>query len=118
MDKLVEKLSTGKHLVVFEPRTKDINEIKERLDQGFVFVKFTETQGGTELGINIDNDLTSLEKADFKKSTGSIKVVGTCELNFHKVRCIAEINLATREGKGYLELLDDQSDQNISSTVH
>ena len=72
----------------------------------FVFVEFTDTQGGTELGINIDDALTDLSKGDFNKGIGKLKIVGTCELNYHKVRCHAEVDLKTRKGKGYLEVLD------------
>ena len=41
----------------------------------------------------------------------------TCELNFQKVCCIANIDLTTRQGIIYFELLDEQLDQSISSTI-
>jgi hypothetical protein len=44
MNRLVKELSTGKHPISFETRTEELEEIKERLNQGFVFVKFIETQ--------------------------------------------------------------------------
>lgn len=106
MDRLVKQLSEGKHPVVFEPRTEEYSELKERLvEMKFVFVKFTDTMGETELGINVDNNLTDLKDVDFEKCKGNIHVVGTCELNYHKVRCIADINLKTKKGTGYLEVL-------------
>lgn len=108
MDGLVKKLVTGKHPVLFEQRTEDLSELKERLSQGFVFVKFTETQGGTVLGINIDTNLTCLEKADFVSGKGTLQLVGTCVLNFQKVFCFADVDLATRKGTGYLQLSDTQ----------
>lgn len=107
MNDLVERLSQGENPVDFESRTEEISEIQERLEDGFVFVTFTDTRGGTELGIDIDKELTNLEQADFEKGEGKLKVVGTCELDYQKVRCIAEIDLATKKGKGYLEILDD-----------
>lgn len=107
MDKLVTKLLTGNHSVLFEPRTEDINEIKERLHQGFVFIKFTETRGGTELGVNVDRQLTRLDKGNFEINQGTIQVIGTSELNFQKVRCIADIDLSTRQGIGRIELLQE-----------
>jgi len=106
MDELVKKLSNGKHTIIFEPRTKELNEVKERLDQGFVFVKFLETQGETELGINVDHKLTRLSEADFELGKGILQLAGTCELNFTKVHCKAKIDLASRQGKGSLEVLD------------
>ncbi len=107
MDRLVKQLSEGKHPIVFEPRTESYNELKERLvEMKFVFVKFMDTMGETELGINIDDSLTNLKDADFVNGTGNIRVVGTCELNYHRVRCIADINLKTKKGTACLELLD------------
>jgi hypothetical protein len=107
MDRLVEYLSKGQHPIVFEPRTEEYSEIKERLvEMKFVFIKFMDTMGETELGIDVDDNLTNVKEANFEVGSGNIYVVGTCELNFHKVRCIAEINLKTKAGMGYLELLD------------
>jgi hypothetical protein len=106
MDNLVKKLSIGKHPVVFEIRTKGIQQIKERLvTLKFVFIKFTNTEGGTELGLHVDNVLTSFDETIFASSAGVIHIVGTCELNYHKVRCIADIELATKKGIGYLEII-------------
>lgn len=110
MDRLVKQLSEGKHSVEFEPRTEDYTELKERLlEMKFVFVKFTDTIGGTEVGINVDDDLTDLKEADFEKGKGKIHVVGICELNYHKVRCIADVDLKTKKGIAYLEVLDGES---------
>lgn len=106
IDRLVKQLSSGVHPVIFEPRSESYDEIRKRLvEMKYVFVKFTDTIGETELGINIDDNLTSFQNVDFVKGQGSMHIVGTCELNYHKVRCIADINLETKEGKAYLELL-------------
>ncbi len=115
MDDLVERLS-NKQTIDFESRTDTLEEMKERLiEMKFVFVTFTETKGGTELGINVDLDLTDIKNADFDKGEGTIRVVGTCKLNYQKVRCIAEVDLSTKKGTGYLEPLDE--DGNPMSTT-
>jgi hypothetical protein len=107
MDRLVKQLSEGKHPIIFEPRTEKYSELKERLvEMKFVFVKFLDTMGETELGINVDDTLTDLKDADLVNGSGNIHVVGTCELNYHRVRCIAEADLKTKKGMAYLELLD------------
>jgi len=109
MDRLVKQLSEGSHPVVFEPRSERYSEIKERLvEMKYVFIKFTDTVGETELGINIDDRLTSLKNADFVNGNGSISVVGTCVLNYHQVRCVAEVDLETKMGTAYLEILDSK----------
>lgn len=108
MDELVERLSIGKHPVVFEKQSKEMQEVRHRLmELKFVFVKFTNTRGGTELGINVEDNFTCLDNANLEEGTGNIRIAGWCILNYHKVRCIADIDLATREGIGYLELLDE-----------
>ncbi|MGE0207389.1 MAG: MbtH domain protein [Candidatus Babeliales bacterium] len=105
MDHLVERLLV-KQPIEFESRTSALEELKERLlDMKFVFITFPKTKGGTELGIDVDIDLTDVKNVDFTRGTGTIYVVGTCELNYQKVRCIAEIDLSTKKGIGHLELL-------------
>ena len=115
MNDLVERLSQGEHPVDFESRTEDMTEVKERLEDGFVFITFSNTRGGTELGIDIDHELTNFKEADFSKGEGKLKVVGTCELDYKKVRCIAEVDLSTKKGTGYLEILDNEDK---TATVH
>jgi hypothetical protein len=118
MNDLVERLSLGKHSVVFEKQSKKMQEIQTRLiELKFVFVKFINTRGGTELGINVEDSLTCFKDANFENGTGNIHVVGWCVLNYHKVRCIADVDLATREGIGYIELFGD-SENAMPTTKH
>lgn len=105
-DELVERLSKGNHEVSFDDRVKEFDRVEERIKDGFVFVKFTQTKGGTELGINLIQDECDFGNVDFKEGTGRLYVVGTCELNYCKVKCIADVDLATREGSGHLELIE------------
>lgn len=108
MDTLVGKLIKDKHPVEFEKQTENLVELRHRIENGFVFIKFTQTQGGTEVGINLDAKHSKLES--LQEGKGIITVVGTCELNFHKVRCYAEIDLKSRSGLGHLELIDNVLD--------
>jgi len=116
INELVKRLSENKHKVVIGHRDEPYEEIKKRIEDGYVYIKFTQTKGGTELGVNVDNHLTHVEEADFETGKGTLHVAGTCDLNFQKVRCIADIDLETRQGIGYLELLDE-SGQSMSNTV-
>ncbi len=108
MNNLVRVL-LKKQPVDFESRSSSMAEIQERLiEMKFVFVTFTQTNGGTELGINVDLDLTKINNANFDKEIGAIHLVGTCKLNYQEVRCIADIDLSTKKGFGYLEILDEK----------
>jgi hypothetical protein len=69
---------------------------------GYVHVKFTETRGGTELGIRLDQEALDLSRADFESQSGVVHMEGELTLDYVKVRCITDINLGTLDGKGYL----------------
>jgi uncharacterized protein YbdZ (MbtH family) len=100
---LVERLSNGRHPVEISIRpTKDVGRFKECLDRGYVHVKFTQTRGGTELGVRLLKEETDLSGADFGSAAGEAKLVGTLTLDFVKVRCHATVKLPELTGEGYL----------------
>ena len=72
----------------------------------YVHVRFKDT--GTELGIKLDRQDCNFNKGDFENATGSVHLVGGLILNYNKVRCVANINLDTCEGTGYLEPVSDE----------
>lgn len=101
---LVERLSTGEHPVELTlPRDAETSAIAEDVERGFVFVKFTDTRGGTELRVRLDREASDLSGADFAGGTGVAEIVGTLQLDFVEVRCHARIDVATRLGTGKLE---------------
>ncbi len=104
MDELVQRLSEGDHPVEASLRPeRTVKALKEAIDRGYVHIKFTDTKGGTELGVRLDNAATDLSRADFDNQTGTVHLVGGLTLNYVKVRCIADINLNTLTGTGHLE---------------
>ena len=104
MDSLVEKLKV-RQPVEFESRTKSLDDIKKRLlETKFVFVTFPKTNGQTEIGISVDTDAINVKDADFNQGNGTISITGTCELNYQKIRCVADIDLASKKGMGHIEL--------------
>jgi len=62
---IVKRLSEGKHEVVIGHRDESYEEIKERIEDDYIHVKFTQTRGGTELGINVDLKSTNVKDLDF-----------------------------------------------------
>jgi uncharacterized protein YbdZ (MbtH family) len=102
-DDLVKRLSEGAHPVVASLRPeKTIKAFKERIDLGYVHLRFVDTRGGTELGVRLDSGALDLSYADFENQTGSVHLEGGLTLNYQKVRCIADIDLQTLAGTGYL----------------
>lgn len=104
---LVDRLSIGDHKIVVSQRPEPtVKALKDAIDSGYVRVKFTETQGGTELGFKVDKDASNLADADFEAGTGKVRIVGGLTLDYTKVRCVANIDLATLTGDGHLEKLE------------
>jgi len=100
---LVEKLSEGDHPVEASLRPeKTVESFKDRIEMGYVHVKFTGTRGGTELGVRLDRQATDLSQADFESQTGTVHLEGELTLDYVKVRCLADIDLRTLSGKGHL----------------
>jgi hypothetical protein len=106
MNELVQKLSEGDHPVEASVRPeKTLQGFKAALDRGYVHIRFTQTRGGTELGFKVDPELSDTTKGDFEAGSGHIRVGGTLTLDYERVRCIAEIDLSSLDGRGHLELL-------------
>jgi len=102
MDELVQRLSEGQHPVEITIRPERTPKLlKDCLDRGYVHVKFTNTRGGTELGVRLDRSASQLD-ADFDAGAGRLKLVGDLTLNYVKVRCIADVDVATYQGQGCL----------------
>jgi hypothetical protein len=107
MDELTQRLSTDNPVVVGGP-VPTLEELRTRIEEiGTVFVKFTETRGGTDLGIELDRAATDTSQADFAAATGIVHVEGTLILNDDPVRCIADIDLATLSGTGRLVVIPE-----------
>jgi hypothetical protein len=104
MSELVQRLCEGQHPVEVTLRPdRTVKALKECLDRGHVHIKFTNTRGGTELGVPVDRRRSDLTKADFERETGRLTVVGELTLDFVPVVCIADIELPSLQGMGHLE---------------
>src|SRR5262250_1572532 len=100
---LVDRLCDGDHPVEAGLRPeKTVKLFKEAIDRNYVHVKFTNTKGGTELGFRLSHDACDFSQADFENGIGTVHVEGGLTLDYVKVRCIADIDLSTLEGKGRL----------------
>lgn len=108
MDDLVKHLARGRHPVV-AARAKSPEDLKESIERGFVLLKFTETRGGTELGVELDKTRSVLDDADFATGQGRIRVVGELMLNYDRVELSADIDLATLKGEGSLTVLAEEA---------
>jgi hypothetical protein len=102
MDDLTQRLTSDQPVVVGGPQPT-LEELKKRVTEiGHAFIKFTETHGGTDLGIRVDRAACDLSEADFENGSGTVHVEGTVILNDDPVRCVANLDLATLKGTGHL----------------
>lgn len=100
---LVEHLSKGRHPVEASLRSeKSVKVFKEAIDRNYVFIKFTDTQGGTELGVRLSREECDFSNADFDSGKGSVHIEGNLTLDYVPVKCVADINLQTLQGQGHL----------------
>ncbi len=107
-ESLVDRLSVGDHPVIVSQRPEpSVKSFKDALDNGYLRVKFTNTQGGTELGLKVDKEASDFVGANFEEGTGQVRVVGGLSLDYTKVRCIANIDLKTLDGVGHLEKVEE-----------
>jgi hypothetical protein len=108
MDELVQRLAEGEHPVSVGGPRPSLEEFKKRVtEMGYAFIKFTGTRGETDLGVRIDTEATDLSQANFEQGSGLAHIEGALTLNYVKVRCIANIDLATLNGTGHLVALEE-----------
>ncbi len=106
MNELLEYLAQGDHPVIIGGPKPSREELKTRIETiGYVFIKFTDTRGGTDLGVRVDKAATGVREGDFDDASGRVHVEGTLTLNYVPVRCIADIDLATLSGTGHLVIV-------------
>ena|ERR1700730_3106696 len=105
MNELVKRLSEGSHLVELVLRQEKTPEaLKACLERRYVHIKFTATRGGTELGVKIDENTSQLALAAVNGAASAIHLAGNLVLDYVPVRCVADIDLATWQGTGRLEV--------------
>jgi hypothetical protein len=110
MNELVERLTKEQPVETARPE-KTAKALKECVDRDYVHVMFKKT--GTEVGIQLDRRDCKFENGNFEKSEGTVHLVGGLILNYDKVRCVADIDLASCEGTGHLEPVDDEEYERI-----
>jgi len=104
---LVDRLCEGDHPVEASLRPeRTVKLFKEAIGRNYVHVKFTDTRGGTELGVRMDPNACDFKGADFENCAGAVHIEGGLTLDYVRVRCIADIDLKTLKGKGRLEKVD------------
>ena len=99
---LVDRLCEGDHPVEADLRPeKTAKVLKDAIDRNYVQIKFTDTKGGTVLGIKLDRNFCDFSEADFENGIGEVHLEGGLTLDYVNLRCIADIDLRGFQGKGH-----------------
>src|SRR5262245_60991840 len=107
MDDLVERLSRGGHDVEIVLRSgRTPSAFKACIDRRFVHIKFPGTRGGTELGVPLDIERCDVASADWHLGAGRVHLEGLLTLNFVKIRCVVDVDLASLAGRGGVHLVE------------
>jgi uncharacterized protein YbdZ (MbtH family) len=111
-ESLVSRLSSGDHMVELSLRPERTTQaLREAVERGYVLVRFTQTRGGTELGVRLDHGASDTAGADFDAQQGHVHLEGDLILDFEPVRCMADIDLATMAGYGRLSAAEASGDR-------
>ena len=105
LNELVERLTKEQEVETARPE-KTAKALKECIDRDYVHVMFVKT--GTELGVQLYRPDCNFTKADFENAKGNVHIEVGLTLNYDKVRCVADIDLTTCEGKGRLVPVSDE----------
>ena len=106
MSPTVKFLSIGTHPVIVYPAQVSMEQFKSFLEDQFIHINFLDTKGETCLGVNLDPNSTGKWNADFDEGKRIFHLEGDLVLDYVKVRCIADIDLASMKGEGYLRILE------------
>lgn len=110
MSDLVDRLAAGDHKVTYRARRVGAREeLGEAINRQYVHVFFPETRGGTELGFQLDKERSDLSSADWERGEGTVHLEGDLKLDGVPVRCVADIDLTTVEGRGRLVIREESS---------
>ncbi|NLR57694.1 MbtH domain protein [Chitinophaga polysaccharea] len=107
-DELVEILSTPGPVTCIRPE-KSREALQQCIRRNYVHLLFEAS--GTELSMQLFRPECRLEAPD---AGGVIRLVGTLNINYQPVKCVADINSATCEGTGYLTTVSTEAYQQMS----
>jgi hypothetical protein len=105
MNELVERLTKPSAVIIGTRLSDAMEDFRGQAERGYIFVKFTETRGGTELGVTVERDACDL--AAVASGSGKARIVGTLVLNYVRVRVHAEVSVPSLEGTGHLEVIEE-----------
>ncbi|TRX53356.1 hypothetical protein FNH22_20895 [Fulvivirga sp. M361] len=104
-NELILLLSLEQQIVFKRPR-QHCKALKECIDRNYVSVHFPKT--GTEVGFKLFLPQCDLLSGNFETEEGAVTLSGGLILDFIKVKCTVQLDLATCTGGGYLTAIEEK----------
>jgi len=99
------RLLQAEHQVVIPWPRAVSDDIQSSMKCGFLPIAFIEVPDLPPIGLTLNQEATDVSQADFSTDTGVIHVEGTGAVYaVGQVHCVATIDLATKTGKGRIQL--------------
>jgi Core binding factor beta subunit len=117
VNELVQKLTQEQRIIASLRPEPKLEYLKAAVDRGYVLIKFTETRGGTELGIRMIPELSKTTEADFENGKGTLWLSGDLTLDYVPVRFHGHIDLESLEGTGRLEIREEEKKAEPAETT-
>jgi len=112
VSELVKRLARDQPIVArLRPKAAP-EHLKAMLDRRHVHIEFTETLGGTELGIPLDLEGIDLSGVNFDEGTGRVQLTGDLVLDYIPVRFHGHLELESMSGRGRLEPREESKPEN------
>ena len=107
MNDLVERLTNEQPVKVSLRPETSLENFRAALERGYVHVLFTETRGGTELGVSVDEEASEVPDDVLENGSGQVHLEGTLVLDYVRVRFIGDLDVASLDGTGRLVPVGD-----------
>ena len=88
-DDLVDRLCQKQQPVKLDPQVRDIADILKCIDQSFIYIEFSQTEGGTIVGVQIKNFSKKVDESGKEKAF----IDGYLNLNFTDLELKLEVDL-------------------------
>ncbi|MBT4880039.1 MAG: hypothetical protein HON43_03595 [Alphaproteobacteria bacterium] len=105
---LVDRLATKAQKVIIGYRNESLEELRENFKNSYLHLKFPDTRGETELGIDLLIDECDFSALESGKTEGNLIIKGTTILDSQPILCSANVDLKSRTGTSTVEKNSDK----------
>ena len=106
MSELVEFLCTKQGSLTVGGPKPSLQRFRDAIGRRYVLLRFTETRGETDLGMDLDGDACKVDETSLELGSGSVHLEGHLTLDYIPVRFVADVDLQSLNGTGQLFLVN------------